>query len=267
MELELEGPTIPAGAPRLIKQESHPPGKSFYVRIPLGVESPGQPVTGIFLPAGYRPEAGVDLIVYLHGYKRYGYHPHMSVASYWDKRHVPYFLLREGLNDARKNVVLVAPTLGPRSQAGWLVGANGLDRYLAQVLSALRVYGPFQGVAALSVGHIILACHSGGGGPMRRLALNKELSAIKIRECWGFDCLYNGGDPDLWETWAAQHPQSRLFVYYLRSTERLSQKLEAKQLPNVVIERSQRSRGHNWVPLSHWRERIEGASFLRDIKE
>ena len=98
---------------------------------------------------------------------------------------------------------------------------------------------------------------------MRRLALSTQRYAPHIRECWGFDCLYNAGDPDLWAKWVSQDPRRRLFVYYLRSTERLSKKLQAKNLPNVVVQQS--SRGHNWVPINHWRERICGAGFVEDI--
>lgn len=265
-EWEFKKASSQTSAPRLIKQETQPPTQSSYVNISLGTESPARPMTGIFVPSGYRPRLEVDLILYLHGYKVYGYNSRMSIDSYWDKARVPYFPLREGLNDAGENVILVAPTLGPKSQAGWLLGPNGLDRYLDQVLQTLMSYGPYRGSAqSPTIGNIILACHSGGGNPMRRLALSTQRYSTQIRECWGFDCLYNGGDPDLWATWASQDPRRRLYVYYLRSTERLSKKLQAKNLPNVVVRQS--SRGHNWVPINHWGERIRNATVFRNSSE
>lgn len=263
MQWESPTSTTQMAMPRLIKQETHPFGHSFYINIRLGAESPAKAMTGIFSPDGYRPEPSVDVILYLHGHKLYGVTPGMSVDSYWNKSRVPYFPLREGLAAARKNVILVAPTLGPKSQAGKLLDPNGLDRYLDQVFQALAAHGPHQGISQPTLRNLILAGHSGGGSPMRRLALSNQQSSAHIRECWGFDCLYNGGDPDLWAQWAIQHPQNRLFVYYLGSTERLSKKLAAKGMPNVLVQHS--SRGHNWVPMNHWKERIEGANFLKDI--
>lgn len=265
-EWEFKGASSQTSAPRLLKQETQPPAQSLYVNISLGTESPARPMTGIFIPSGYRPQLEVDLILYFHGYKLYGYNSRMSIDSYWNKARVPYFPLREGLNDVGKNISLVAPTLGPKSQAGWLLRPNGLDRYLDQVLQALMNHGPYKGSAqSPRIGNIVLACHSGGGSPMRRLALSTQRYSPHIRECWGFDCLYNAGDPDLWATWVSQGPRRRLFVYYLRSTERLSKKLQAKNLPNVVVQQS--SRGHNWVPINHWRERIRDATAFHNSSE
>jgi hypothetical protein len=263
MEWQLETSTRRNDTPRLMKREDQPIGQSLYVRIPLGTEGPAEPITGIYLPVGYRPGPQVDLILYLHGYKLYGYDPQMSVTSYWNPARIPYFSLRQQLAMARKNVVLVVPTLGAKSQAGWLIGPNGLDQYLQQIVAALTAYGPFRGVPNPTVENIVLACHSGGGSPMRRLALSKQPSSARIRECWGFDCLYNAGDPALWASWASQDERRRLYIYYLRSTERLSRTLQAKNLPNVIVQQS--SRGHNWVPINHWRQRINEARFLKDV--
>jgi hypothetical protein len=204
-------------------------------------------MTGIFIPAHFSPQVSVDLILYLHGFKTQ--HPNLTIDGYWNRQQSTNWPLREGVNDSQRMVILV-------TQAG------GLDAYLDQVLSALTAYGPYR--TKPRVGNIILACHSGGGYPMRRLATGNDRYAALIRECWGFDCTYNTGDDTLWAQWGKSHPQSRLYIYYRAntSTERLSLSLKRKNVPNVFVQASA-AKGHNLVPITHWRERIQSAPFLR----
>lgn len=106
---------------------------------------------------------------------------------------------------------------------------------------------------------------------MRLLARGADRYAASIRECWGFDCLYvhqhrpTAGDAEAWAGWAQQHPQSRLFIYYLgkTKTEFESKLLQGKSLPNVSVEAS-RARNHDWVPITHWAQRLQQAGFLRN---
>jgi len=114
--------------PGLFKRETSPPAETLYLDLALGSESPARPMTGIFIPESYRPQPQVDLILYLHGFKYttdFKPYPTLTIDGYWDKRQFPYFTLREGVNESRKNVILVAPTLGARSQTGWLTGRGG----------------------------------------------------------------------------------------------------------------------------------------------
>jgi Putative peptidoglycan binding domain len=250
----------PMGAPRLIRREDTAVGLSVYVEIPLGSESPARPMTGIYVPPGFSPQPRVDLIVYLHGFK--SSHPAATIDAYWDSRQFPYWPLRDGVAESRKNVILVAPTLGPRSQAGRLLGVGGFDAYLDQIMKALTAHGPYADRGpAPTPGNIVLACHSGGGRPMRQLAVSEQRSAAQVRECWGFDCLYNADDAALWIRWARSRPDARLFLYYLSSAAELSKRLQAQRLPNILVERSI-ARGHNWVPVTHWRNRIQTAPFF-----
>jgi hypothetical protein len=131
-----------SSVPSLIKREDLPPAYTMYVNILLGGEAPARAMTGIFVPPRYKPQPQVDLVVYLHGYKN-SYSPTTSIDGYWNTRHLPHFPLREGLNSSGKNLLLVAPTLGPRSQAGRLTHPGGFDRYLGQVMTALKQYGPY----------------------------------------------------------------------------------------------------------------------------
>jgi len=109
----LPTPAQPAAvtAPRLLRQESDPPGTTLYVEIDLkivdkfGITAP--PVTGIFIPDGYRPGAAVDLILYLHGFKAEAI-KRQAVDQYWNSQRFPYAALREGANASGRNVI------GPR---------------------------------------------------------------------------------------------------------------------------------------------------------
>ena len=292
-----EAPPLLPALPTLISTESTPLNSTLYVDINLGctTSSPKappvcpRPMTGIFIPENYSATDSVDLILYLQGHHRdnvirgkapgRGYFPsNLTINQYWNRTAYPFFGLREELNASGKNVILVAPTLGPRSQAGTLVQPGGFDAYLDQILASLSAYGPHQGRQTPRVGKIILACHSGGGLPMRQIALSKEKYAANIRECWGFDCTYNGGDDSGWARWAATNPSSNLYIYYINidcpppkrpscSTKAQAVSLQAKakhqKLLNVFVTRSATG-SHNEVPIRYWQPRIRAASFLQN---
>jgi peptidoglycan hydrolase-like protein with peptidoglycan-binding domain len=258
-EFETGQPKKPApqpGVPRLIRSETTPPLASCYVDIRLGSEEHLRPMTGIFFPAGYKPKAEVDLVIYFHGHRIERRNVKESINSYWNKSYAPYFPLREVLNETGRNVILVAPTLGPRSQPGWLGSKGGLDRYVNQVLAAITAHGPHKGTK-VSVGSIVLASHSGGGSIMRRAAMNGGKYSSKIRECWGFDCLYDSVDPAGWSSWAKANPSARLYFYW-KDTKTFpnARKLYLMKLPNVQIAKS--DKGHMHVPIRYWKERLSG---------
>ncbi|MBY4949718.1 hypothetical protein K6V92_24225 [Cupriavidus respiraculi] len=244
-----------------------PAGLTLYPRIPLGAEGKAQPITGIYLPAGYRPTSAVDIIVYLHGHKApCGGSEDWTIESIWRSA---FFPLREGLDRSGRNAVLVAPTLGARSQAGDLVGPGGLDRYLERVRAALAASAPFrQAGITPAIGRLILACHSGGGAPMAVLATSRgNRHAAAIRECWGFDSQY--GDPSGWARWARSRPDARLYLYYYTrpcarppcpkplTPEVHSRRLQGQGLPNVIVAATTVS--HCKVPAAFWQARIAGA--------
>ena len=277
-------------SPPLIKRETQPPSSTLYVNIALGSEGPARPMTGIFIPDGYRPlrwvqqpgglelpQPEVDLILWLMGHHTglYGQPPpKLAIDTYWSRAAYPYWMFREGVNDSRRRVILIAPTLGPSSEAGWLTKAGGFDTFLDQVMAALTQYGPYSAASTPRVRNIILACHSGGGAPMRQLAMARppQRYTPQIRECWGFDCLYDRGDELAWGRgtpkepgWAASHPDAKLYIYYGDGgTDWRSEQLRAQRLPNVSVEGSTRL-GHYCVPMTYWRERIQGAPFLEDV--
>jgi hypothetical protein len=261
------GPTPGAAVPRLVRAEQTPPGLTLYVEIDLaitdklGLRAPA--VTGIFIPDGYVPGAAADLVLYLHGFKAAAIRRE-AIDAYWDARRFHYGALREGVNATARNVILVAPTLGSRSEAGRLLAAGGLDDYLGKVMAALRAYGPHgQSGTTPALGNLVLASHSGGGLPMRRIAGGSSRSGARIRECWGYDCTYNTGDDTFWASWAQARPNAAVYIYYITGspTARLAEALRDRRVANAIV-RPAKTREHNSVPITHWQERITGAAFL-----
>jgi LAS superfamily LD-carboxypeptidase LdcB len=230
-----------------------------------------KPRTGIFVPDGYRAGGPVDLVIYLHGHT-VGY-PGMktSIDEYWaDPNH--HFPLREQVNDSGKNVVLAAPTLGPRSEAGTLDDAGGLDSFVSEVLGALGDQSPAFGNRQPQIGNIVLAGHSGAGKPMLRIAQSATPMAAKIRECWLFDALY-GGAPD-WERWIRAHPRAMFYTYHAtegpsRNSRKLEERLKKDGITNAVIFPSaEMSRvkmpGHFDVPKTFFVKRLRDTSWMSE---
>jgi hypothetical protein len=314
-----EAPTVLPVTPPFLAAEPLPTGLTLYTKIPLGGESSAQPMTGIFIPSGYRVNSQVDLIIYLHGHHRDdvikkgktekkpapGYTPvTLSINQHWNAAFYPYFAFREGVNASGKNVILVAPTLGPRSQSGRLIQHGGFDAYMDQVMAFLSSYGPHKKLnQAPTVRNIILACHSGGGASMQKIAnATNSKYGSQIGEYWGFDCTY-GGDADAWRKWAKAHPSGKVYIYYRRTCSRQdptkpkrqwggsscpsspsgcanpktpiagriectgttleAMKLASFKLPKVCVGVS-RTGDHNKVPITYWEDRIKAAPFLHN---
>src|SRR5262249_19088813 len=102
-----------------------------------------------------------------------------------------------------------------------------------------------------------------GGSPMRRLAGGGDRAPSHLRECWGYDCTSTSGDDAFWARWAGARPNARVYIYYVSGspTARLAECLRDKRVRNVIVQPS-RDRRHNYVPIAHWRERLQGAGFL-----
>jgi hypothetical protein len=160
------------------------------------------------------------------------------------------------------------------------------DAYLDQVMLAVMAHHPsYPKKSDLLCANIILACHSGGGAPMRNIAIRNHRYTANIRECWGFDCLY-GEQPETnaWIAWAKSHRSKKLYVYYCDSvgnkdprkncTSTKANSLNLKQNretpSNIIVEKSavyhlvesSKANYHFWVPLAHWTERIKNTPFL-----
>jgi hypothetical protein len=257
---------VPSGGPiPPEKQESDPPQVTLYYRLPHGGEdSRAKPLTAVFFPSSIRPDQPLDCIVWLQGHHTSV--PSMSIDRYLSGSWIPYFRFREPINETGQPFVLIAPTLGTTSQAGSLVRPGGFDAWLDRILTSIGAQGPLAGKTP-QLRHLILACHSGGGSPMRMIARGTRKYAGNLRECWGFDCMYNWPDPTEWPDWARSNPDKRLYVYWASTTRTNSQAIAAKRVPNIVVQHSSTNE-HNRVPITYWKERIQnfGGSMSQELR-
>lgn len=255
-----------AGIPTLARpRDVNPPSYTIYPNIPLQIRL-GQvnSMTGIFIPENYCLRSPVDIIVYLHGYKVRAHKTSYSVDQYLRERQ---FRLREAVNQSQRNVILVAPTLGPKNEAGILLTPQGFDSFIDQVLATIKHHGPFAGSTQTPrLGSLILACHSGSGGYMRMIATGGSRYAGNIRECWGFDP-DNNRDQTQWRGWAQwtrSDPQRRLYIYYTNGSRAQNMANDLVRLNPQSIQSFRSRVGHDDIPARYLAERIQGAPFLLD---
>jgi hypothetical protein len=211
------------------------------------------------------------------------------------------FLLREQVNRSGKNVILVVPPLGPFAEAGKLRDTGGAQEFLGRVLEGLWRSGPHADLAQRPVlRHLLLAAHSGGGVPLRRLAQvlgADEQYQGKLKACWGFDSIYGvrDKDADFWAGWAHDHPGMHVTMFYLftekeagRDPKRpvgpgnpvVRREPTGTTFPALELERLAKERGlgnvrvvrepptstvnHTEVPRAHLAELLRAASYLED---
>lgn len=258
----LKGAPAPASATavRAAGSERGAGGTTHYLKLD-GVESGAAPLTSIHIPDGFRATDEVDAILYLHGHKQSSYAKH-AIDRYWrDEKRAP---MREGVASSCKNVILVTPTLGRKSEASGLARSGGLDRYLARVLDGANRLPPWRGRAP-RLRHLVLAAHSGGGLWMNVIARAGDQATIdNLRECWGFDCFYNPKYDKTWPDWARRYPDKKLYAYYATESPRKNATtlIEGKA-PNVTAISAKKDREPHWDMLRyHWPERIADATFL-----
>jgi hypothetical protein len=176
--------------------------------------------SGVYLPAKHDNKATkLDVILWFHGFYVADYTKHLFGPS-TDGRKAN---LRESVDAAGKDVVLIAPWLGlgDHDKAGNAVGdygslkrfdmddpKKGLVQYLDEVLGLLAQQ---QGVAKLEIGRLILAGHSGGGRRMQIATGTLGSYLGKLIECWGFDCMYSTGRD--YGCWADGLPGTAFYFY------------------------------------------------------
>lgn len=253
----------------LDSSEPAPAALTLYVDIPLQIRlGKAKSRTGIFIPDGFCAVPQVDLIVFLHGNKARNHKQDFSIDQFWK---LSEFLLREEVNKSGRNVILVAPTLGPVNQPGSLTCTGGFDKFLNEVLAALKQHGPYNNTQTIpSLGNIILASHSGSSWVMQRIAHGADAAAKKIQECWAFEP-HSMSNASKWKTWARSRSQTKLYIYYIerRAGEQFCKTLSGKKVlrptqvtcaHNILAEKT--SADHDSVPAAHLKDRIQGAPFL-----
>ncbi|OWK37565.1 hypothetical protein [Fimbriiglobus ruber] len=286
----------------MVRRDTTPPRLSLYLPVPLGVPGVESQSTGVFVPADYRAGDTVDLVLFLRGYDIKRPKAATSVDEYWNSPRHPVlksFLFREEVNASGRNVILVVPALGPFAEVGKLKDDGGVQWFLDQILDGLWRSGPHAGRAKRpTVRNLILAAHSGGGVPLRRLAQvlgDDDIYKDKLKACWGFDSIYGVKDKDaeFWSDWAKGHPGTKVAMYYLFTEKdvgknpklpvgpgnpadhrvptgttfpalELERLAKARMLDNVAVVRGTKATtlNHNDVPRVHLSELLKAAPYL-----
>jgi hypothetical protein len=286
-----------------VRRETTPPLLSLYLPIPLAVPGVEKQSTGVFVPADYRVGKTIDLVVFLRGYDIHRPKTATSVGEYWNSPRHPIlksFLFREEINKSGKNVILAVPTLGPFAEAGKLKDDRGVQEFLDGILDGLWRNGPHLGLEKRpAIRYLILAAHSGGGVPLRRLAqvLGDGVFKDRLKECWGFDSIYGVKDKDaeFWSDWATGHPGTRVTMFYLFTEKEvgknprlpvspsnpldhreptgttfpameLERLAKARMLGNVTVMRETKAStlNHTDVPRTHLADLLKAAPYLDD---
>lgn len=149
------------------------PDQMLYLNIPIGL-SKTKPQTAVFIPKAFDPRKPVDLLVYFHGYLYEYPGNNKPIRDYLNYKDCGFncINLREEIERSGKNVLLIAPTLGNKSESGTLTHRGQLDVYLDHVKAGFAEHWlkPKFGVDKLKKGKLILAGHSGGGAILAALA-------------------------------------------------------------------------------------------------
>ena len=143
---------------------------------------------------------------------------------------------REQVLGSGRDVVLIAPFLGytywnkekEQFEGNYSVrdlgDAKWGERYLDEVLAALSPTNK-----PINVKNLVIACHSGGGEGMRSLVGTLGKYQSRLKECWGFDCLYGAkavpDDARFWYQWVSAVGRRPLYIFYGPSTIPQSVKL------------------------------------------
>ncbi len=195
--------------------------------------------TAVYIPPTHTDtNNGLNVVVWLHGFyvNDYKYIFHGDPAR-----------VRQQVLDSGRDVVLIAPFLGYEyvdanknfvgnySVSDLGKGAWG-ENYLNEILAALARFQDPSSPPRLDVKNLFIACHSGAGAGMRNLVGTLGRYRSKLKECWGFDCLYRNSKPDdpssipddaaFWYDRTSSEDGCPLYIYFGPSTVRQSVKLD-----------------------------------------
>jgi hypothetical protein len=167
------------------------PAKATYY-FPIALD--GCNPTGVFFPSGFSFSSQINVLLYFHGHKLGEF---KTINQYWSGK-LHNIRLREDVNAADKQLVLIAPTMGenPGSSLNADMGIfrqpGGGDEFLSHVVRWIGKYVPQYVEKKLTptVGNVVLAGHSGAGGILSQQAKTMQ---SKVCEVWGFDSMYGEG--------------------------------------------------------------------------
>jgi hypothetical protein len=186
--------------------------------------------TGVYLPVKHvDTKNALDVVLWLHGW---------YVTSHKQLFHSDEARVRQQVLNSSKDVVLIAPFLGKRFtkedpgtyDVSDLKKAKWGERYLSEILTALARFQNPNSPPKLDIKNLAIACHSGGGAGMRNLVGTLGKFQPKLKECWGFDCLYGENsvpdDATFWFQWMLGMDARPLHIVYGPSTLPQSVKLD-----------------------------------------
>ncbi len=226
----------------LEQKDSAFPGETYQTKLPTTCMQP----TAIYFPRK-RPAPGdaINVVLWLHGF---------LVQSLDYLFHGDDARIRDQVRNCGKDAALIAPFLGyehkdekekdPKKRK-WvgnydvtqLATKNWGERYLSEVLDAVRDFGATgkDPRPPIEINNLYVACHSAGGRAMRAIIGNLGKNELKLKGCWGLDCLYHERDPKIkgdiedaqfWYGWASNHPDKTLDIVLGESTIHQSVKLD-----------------------------------------
>jgi hypothetical protein len=188
---EIDGEDQPSPGARGGPTAAAPTYDLLFIDQRLGGVTPAGPHCAVICPRGLTPAGGVlDMILYLHGWRSTcGGAENDTMREML--RHDYFNSIPSTVGDSGKNVVLVAPTLGPHGEVGskdrllatepWHL----LDAALAEVQKGFRR-------TTLKPGKVILAGHSGAGPRILALLNRGDAQLSRVIAVWALDSFYGG---------------------------------------------------------------------------
>jgi hypothetical protein len=162
----------------------------------LGGVTPDGPHCAVICPRGLTPARGeLDMILYLHGWKPTcngkDDPPDPKMGQMLLQKH--FKSIPSTVGDSGKNVVLVAPTLGPKGEMGPEPSKRFITTEPWHLLNAAlaQVQKGFQRTT-LKPGKLILAGHSGAGPHILALLNRGDAELSRVIAVWALDSFYGG---------------------------------------------------------------------------
>ena len=210
---------ISSGPPTNRRTPAERPPPSYYLDFidqNLGGKSPAGPHCAVIYPRGLTRagDGRVDMILYLHGWKAScadpkkdpNKDPRRDPKQYTMRQmlHLDYFKsIPSTVGDSRKNVVFVAPTLGPKGEVG--PDDTFLPDQPWQLLNdAYALVHRRFGWRTSWSGKVILAGHSGAGPRILKLLDSKDPGLSRVIAVWAIDAFYGG--TGLWRRYIELYP-------------------------------------------------------------
>jgi len=188
----------------------------------------------VFIPAGLKTGAGVDIVVYFHGW-----YNHLDSV-------IRKFQIVDQFIQSRKNAILIipqGPKNAPDSFGGKLEEQDGFKKMIDDILDNLSQNGRLK---TPKVSNIILAGHSGAYRVISFILLRGGYTQ-SIREVYLFDALYGQTEKYAW--WI-DHYNGKLINIYTpdggtkAESENLMTDLTAWQIPYLMVKETDLTINH-----------------------